>query len=299
MPQPFVLALLQLPAVPVSADHLALAVVAVRDAATKGAQVLVLPELFRTSYFCQTMDPAFMALAEALDGETVQTMQALAAELQVVIVVSLFECAAPGLYFNTAVVIDADGQVLGHYRKSHIPCDPQYEEKFYFTPGDTGFAVFSTRFVRLGVLICWDQWFPEAARETALRGAELIVYPTAIGWIDDEGQAEHARQLDAWVTVQRGHAIANGIYVAACNRVGREVGPASRPELAGGIEFWGNSFVAGPQGELLAQAGSSAAQTVLMSCDRDRLQEVRTMWPFFRDRRIDLYDGASRRWIAR
>lgn len=272
-----------------------MAIAAVRAAVAgrpRGRTIAVLPELFGSAYFCQTMEPGGFSLAEPVPGPTSQTLCAVAAELGCVLVASLFEEAAPGLYFNTAVVIDTDGRLVGKYRKSHIPCDPQYEEKFYFAPGDTGFGVFDTAVARVGVLVCWDQWYPEAARLTAMEGAEVIVYPTAIGGLASEDEAEHARQLEAWVTVQRGHAIANGVYVAAVNRAGREGGPG------GGIDFWGNSFCAGPQGEWLARAGA-APQTLVVTCDRQRMREVRQWWPFFRDRRIDLYGPLTRRFGAK
>lgn len=277
----FRLALLQLAANPRGTDHLELAIAAVRAAAAQGAQICVLPELFRSPYFCQEMDPRHFDLAEAIPGPTTQTLGALAAELGVVIVASLFERAMPGLYYNTTAVLDADGSLLGSYRKAHIPDDPLYCEKFYFAPGDSDFPVFETRFARLGVLICWDQWFPEAARICALKGAEVIVYPTAIGWIASEPADEHARQLDGWKTVQRGHVIANGLYVAAVNRVG----------LEGAIDFWGHSFCAGPQGDLLAEGGDGGPETLHVTCERDRMLDVRNIWPFFRDRRIDAYAG--------
>ncbi len=288
MRPPFTLGLLQLRANASGADQLGSAIAEVRAAAARGAQIVVLPELFRSAYFCQDMEPAHFDLAEAVPGPTTQRLGDLAGELGVVIVASLFEEAAPGLYYNTTAVLDADGSYLGRYRKSHIPNDPLYAEKFYFTPGDEGFRIFETKFAKVGVLICWDQWFPEAARETALRGAEVLVYPTAIGSIDSEPLEEHARQLDAWRTIQRSHAIANGLYVAAVNRVGRE----------GGINFWGHTFCAGPQGEMLAEAGRDEAETLIVRCDRDRSRDVRNWWPFFRDRRPDLYGGLRHRFLA-
>lgn len=290
----FTVALLQLAANADGRDRLAEAVQAVRAAAAQprqGGLICVLPELFRAPYFCQTMDASQFDWAEPIPGPATVALQALAAELQVVIVASLFERVAPGLYANTTAVLDVDGRLAGTYRKSHIPCDPQYEEKYYFAPGDTGFGVIQTAVARLGILICWDQWYPEAARLTAMQGADVLIYPTAIGAIDGEGQEEHARQLDAWQTVQRGHAIANGIFVAAVNRSGREPGPN------GGIEFWGHSFCAGPQGEWLAR-GDGKPQTLLAVCDRRRMEEVRRWWPFFRDRRIDLYGGLTERWLG-
>lgn len=285
--EPIRLAAIQLRANPDDVDFLDLACDRLREAAAAGAQVLVLPELFRGPYFCREMDPKHTARAESIPGATTHRLGSLAAELGVVIVASLFEREMAGLYYNTTVVLDADGSLLGRYRKSHIPDDPLYYEKFYFAPGDSGFGVFHTRFGVIGVLICWDQWYPEAARLTALQGAEILIYPTAIGTIDDEGPAEHARQLDAWVTVQRGHAVANGVYVVAVNRAGREIE----------LDFWGNSFVAGPQGEVIARAGADAEQTLIVDIDRARIGAVRDMWPFFRDRRIDLYGDITRRSI--
>lgn len=282
------IALLQRAANPQDEDHLPAAIEDIRQAAADGARVIVLPELFRGPYFCREMDPRHFDRAEPLDGETVRTLQGLAQSLEVVLVVSFFEACAPGLAFNSCVVLDVDGRIAGHFRKAHIPDDPLYYEKFYFTPGDTPWCVAPTRWGRIGVLICWDQWYPEAARLTAMHGADVIVYPTAIGTIDEEGPEEHARQQDAWITVQRGHAIANGVFVAAINRVGRE------QELT----FWGRSFVAGPQGELLATASPDTPEILHASLDLQRLQEVRRMWPFFRDRRIDAYGDLTRRWLS-
>jgi N-carbamoylputrescine amidase len=270
-------------------DHDALpdAMAEVRKAAALGAQVVVLPELFRAPYFCQTMTPDNFRYAETIPGPSTDALGLLAAELQVVIVASLFERAAPGLYYNTTVVLDADGTCLGKYRKSHIPDDPLYYEKFHFTPGDTGYQVFDTRYARVGVLICWDQWYPEAARITAMLGAEVIVYPTAIGTIDEEGPEQHRMQREAWQTVQRGHAIANGLYVAAVNRVGRE----------GELGFWGHSFACGPQGEFLTDMGAENAGIAVVSCDLRRTEDTRNIWPYFRDRRIDTYAPITRRYI--
>lgn len=282
----FTVGLAQRPANPTNEDRLDDAVAAIVEAAGAGAQIVVLPELFRHRYFCQEMTPDHFALAEPADGPTLAALAPVARAHDVVVVASIFEHVAPGLCFNTALVIDADGTLLGRYRKQHIPDDPLFYEKFYFTPGDEGCAVFETRYARIGVLICWDQWFPEAARLTAMKGAELIVYPTAIGTIDDEGPAEHARQMDAWQTVQRGHAIANGVYVAAVNRVGREQD----------LTFTGGSFACGPQGELLAVASGGTAETAIVTCDRDRIRDVREIWPFFRDRRIDTFGDLTKRW---
>jgi N-carbamoylputrescine amidase len=262
----------------------------IREAAAQGAQLVCLPELFRTQYFCREEKAELFALAESVPGPTTEALAALAAELGVVIIGSVFERRAPGLYHNTAVVLDASGALLGKYRKMHIPDDPLYYEKFYFTPGDLGFPCFETRFGRLATLICWDQWFPEAARLAALAGPDILFYPTAIGWHPSEKERFGAAQLDAWRTVQRGHAIANGVYVAAVNRVGFE-GP---PEE--GLEFWGSSFLAGPFGEILAEASTSDEEILIADCDRRHLETVRRNWPFLRDRRIDAYGGILERW---
>jgi N-carbamoylputrescine amidase len=257
----------------------------VREAAAGGARLVLLQELHNTAYFCQTEDTARFDLAEPIPGPSTQRLAALARETGAVVVASLFERRAAGLYHNTAVVLDADGSLAGAYRKMHIPDDPGFEEKFYFTPGDLGFVPIDTRVGRLGVLVCWDQWFPEAARLMALAGAELLLYPTAIGWDPRDAAEEQARQRDAWVTVQRGHAVANGLPVLVCNRVGTEPHPTGSGP---GIRFWGHSFVAGPQGELLAVAGEDA--TVLRAVvDLGRSEQVRRIWPFLRDRRIDAY----------
>lgn len=284
----FTLGLLQLRANADGGDRLEDGVRAIREAAAQGAQICVLPELFRSPYFCQEMETKHFALAEPIPGPGTRRLGQVAAECGVVVVGSLFERAGVGVYFNTAVVLDADGTLLGKYRKLHIPQDPLYAEKFYFTPGDLPPQVFKTRFGKVGVLVCWDQWYPEVARLLALQGAEVIVYPTAIGSIDSEPAEEHARQLDAWQTVQRGHAIANGVFVAAVNRVGRE----------GDIDFWGHSFAVGPLGEWLVDASQTHAELQIVHCDRDRQAEVRNIWPFFRDRRIDAYVGIDRRFAA-
>jgi N-carbamoylputrescine amidase len=258
----------------------------VRAAAARGANLVVLQELHATPYFCQTEDPACFDLAEPVPGPSTETFAALARELGVVLVTSLFERRAPGLYHNTAAVFDADGSLAGIYRKMHIPDDPGYYEKFYFTPGDLGFTPIDTRVGRLGVLVCWDQWYPEAARMMALAGAELLIYPTAIGYDPNDPADERARQREAWITVQRGHAVANGVPVVSVNRVGFEPDPSG---VGAGAEFWGSSFVAGCQGELLAMAGEEAEEVLVVDLDRDRSERVRRMWPFLRDRRIDHY----------
>jgi N-carbamoylputrescine amidase len=264
---------------------------AARRAAGAGAQIICTQELFRSQYFCQSEDYGRFALAEPIPGPSTRAFQRLARAEGVVVIASLFERRAPGVYHNSAAIIDADGSLLGVYRKMHVPDDPLYYEKFYFTPGDLGFRVWQTRYARIGVLICWDQWYPEAARLTALQGAEILFYPTAIGWHPREKGREGLRQHDAWETIQRGHAIANGCFVAAVNRVGRE-------RLAGdGLEFWGQSFVAGTSGEILAKAGATEEAVVAATLDLGRVEDTRTHWPFLRDRRIDAYGALTRRLI--
>jgi N-carbamoylputrescine amidase len=276
---------------PDPAENLERAVARVREAAQRGAQVVCLPELFRSQYFCQREDVALFDLAESIPGPSTERLAPLAKELQVVIIASLFEKRAPGLYHNTVVVLDADGSNRGLYRKMHIPDDPLFYEKFYFTPGDLGFKSFETAHGRLGTLICWDQWYPEGARLTALTGADILFYPTAIGWHPME-KAEHGpAQASAWQTIQRSHAIANGLFVAAVNRVGHE-GPAG-----GGIEFWGGSFVADPFGIVLAEASRTEEEILVVECDPRRTEEVRRNWPFLRDRRIDAYAPITRRML--
>jgi N-carbamoylputrescine amidase len=263
----------------------------IREAAGRGAQIVCVPELFRSQYFCREEDARFFDLAEAVPGPTVESFSRLARELAVVIIGSIFERRAAGLYHNTALVFDADGLLLGMYRKMHIPDDPLYFEKYYFTPGDLGFRCFDTRYARIAPLVCWDQWYPEAARLAALGGAQVLFYPTAIGWHPAEKQEFGAAQHDAWRTIQRGHAIANGLYVAAVNRVGFE-GPPER-----GLEFWGGSFVADPFGQVLAEAGHEKEETLIVECDPRRIEEVRRNWPFLRDRRIDAYQPILNRVI--
>jgi N-carbamoylputrescine amidase len=273
------------------ADNFARATAGVRAAAARGARIVCLQELFRSEYFCQTEDHAKFALAEPIPGPGTATLGALAAELGVVIVASLFEKRAEGLYHNTAAVLDADGRYLGMYRKMHIPDDPQYYEKFYFAPGDTGFRIFDTAAGRIGVLICWDQWYPEAARLTALRGAQMLFYPTAIGWLPAEKAEYGAAQKDAWTTMQRSHAIANGVFVVAVNRVGHEGQAAPN-----GIDFWGGSFVADPYGAVLGRAGEGE-EVLVVECNLGLTDVARTHWPFLRDRRIDAYSGLTQRYI--
>ncbi len=276
------------------------------DAAKDGAQLVVLQELHTSQYFCQTENTALFDLAETIPGPTSNKLSALAKSLNIVIVGSIFEKRATGIYHNTAVVIESDGSIAGTYRKMHIPDDPGFYEKFYFTPGDaktpnesntrceSGFKPIKTSVGSLGVLVCWDQWYPEAARLMALAGAQLLIYPTAIGWDKNDKDDEQQRQLDAWVTVQRGHAIANNLPVISPNRVGHEPDPSGHTD---GITFWGNSFICGPQGEILSQADSSNEKNLLVDIDMERSEEIRRIWPYFRDRRIDAYDDLTRRYI--
>ena len=268
-----------------------------RQAAGAACHLILLQELHNRDYFCQSEDTTRFDDAEPVPGPTTERLGRLAAELGLVIVGSVFERRSAGLYHNTAVVLDSDGRLAGVYRKMHIPDDPGFYEKFYFTPGDLGFQPVDTAVGRLGVLVCWDQWFPEAARLMTLAGAELLLYPTAIGWDPHDDEAEQQRQLDAWMTVQRGHAIANGIPLAACNRVGFERAPNAAPTTTSdGIRFWGNSFVCGPQGEVLARASADAEELLITEIDLARGEQVRRMWPFLRDRRIDAYGDLVRRW---
>ena len=262
----------------------------IREAVAQGARVICLQELFASAYFCQEEDTRCFDLAEPVPGPTTDRFAAVARELEVVIVVPIFERRTAGLYHNTAAVIDATGEFLGTYRKMHIPDDPQFFEKFYFTPGDLGYPVFETRYARLGVLICWDQWYPEAARLMALGGAEIICYPTAVAWPADGPGPDGDAERDAWRTVQRGHAIANGVWVASVNRVGVE---ASR---AGGLRFWGGSFICDPLGRVVAEA-SDAPAVVVAQCDRGMVEQQRRAWPFLRDRRIDTYEGLRKRFL--
>ncbi len=259
----------------------------VRAAAAKGAEIICLQEMCSTLYFCRSENPELFRYAEEIPGGTTERFAALAKELGVVIILPLFERRAPGLFHNTVAILDADGRYLGKYRKMHIPEDPGFHEKFYFTPGDLGYPVWDTAFGRIGVLICWDQWYPEAARLAAMQGAKILFYPTAIGWLAEEKQALGTAQHNAWETVQKGHAVANGCFVAASNRIGWE----------GNTEFWGQSFVANPYGEIIARTSESKETAEAVVCDLDLLEEFRNIWPFFRDRRIDSYDAILRRWI--
>ncbi len=273
-------------------DNLATSIAGIRELAAQGAELVVLQELHTSRYFCQIEDPALFDLAEPIPGPSCETLSAVARECNVVLMASLFERRAAGLAHNTAVVFERDGSLIGRYRKMHIPDDPGYYEKFYFTPGDLGFEPIDTSVGRLGVLVCWDQWFPEGARLMALAGADVLIYPTAIGWDPNDTVDEQARQRDAWITVQRGHAVANGLPVIACNRVGHEPDPAGGP----GAQFWGSSFVCGPQGEFLARAGEDAVN-LRVDIDLTRAESVRRIWPFLRDRRIDAYAGLTQRYL--
>ncbi len=273
-------------------ENLAKAEWRIREAAGRGAQVICLQELFRSRYFCQEENAELFALAEPIPGPTTTRLGTLASELKVVIIASLFERRAPGLYHNTAVVIGGEGEILGLYRKMHIPDDPLYYEKFYFTPGDLGFPAVDTPFGRIATLVCWDQWYPEAARAAALRGATVLFYPTAIGWHPSEKERQGAAQLDAWRTIQRSHAIASGVYVAVANRTGYEGTPES------GIEFWGSSFIADPFGQVIAEAPADGEALLIAECDTHRVDQVRRNWPFLRDRRIDAYFPLMERWLG-
>ncbi len=273
--------------------NLAASLAGIREAAGRGARLVLLEELHTTRYFCQHEDPACFDRAEPIPGATTERLGRLAAELSVVIVASLFERRAAGLYHNTAVILDRDGSLAGRYRKMHIPDDPGFHEKYYFTPGDLGFTPIDTTVGRLGVLVCWDQWYPEAARLMALAGAQVLLYPTAIGWDPRDEEAERERQRDAWITIQRAHAVANTVPVLVCNRTGDEPDPdGSTP----GIQFWGSSFAAGPQGEILAMAASDRAAVVTVELPLARTEELRRNWPYFRDRRVDAYQDLLRRY---
>lgn len=273
-------------------ENLATTLAAAERAAKDGAQIICTQELFRSQYFCQSEDHKYFALAEPIPGPSTKAFQKVAKKHGVVIVASLFEKRAEGLYHNTAVIIDADGSLLGIYRKMHIPDDPLFYEKFYFTPGDLGFRAWDTKFGRIGVLICWDQWYPEAARLTAMNGAEILFYPTAIGWHPSEKQEYGVNQHMAWETIQRSHAVANGCYVASVNRIGLE-----QPIGGDGLEFWGQSFVAGTSGQILAKASEGKAENLIVPVDLTKVDVTRTHWPFLRDRRIDAYGDLTRRFV--
>ena len=291
MAEKFTVGLIQMSCSPDPQENFAKAEARIREAAKRGAQIVCLQELFRSQYFCREENPDFFELAEPVPGPSTEALSNLAHGLNIALIGSLFERRAAGIYHNTAAVLDADGSLLGKYRKMHIPDDPLYYEKFYFTPGDLGFPNFDTRFARVGVLVCWDQWYPEGARLASLGGANILFYPTAIGWHPSEKQEFGAAQLDAWRTMQRSHAIANGVFVAAVNRVGFE-GPRES-----GIEFWGSSFVADPFGQVIAQASADKEEILVVECDLRLLEEVRRNWPFLRDRRTDAYAPLLERWL--
>jgi N-carbamoylputrescine amidase len=291
MAEKFTVGLIQMSCSTDPRENLAKAEARIQEAAKRGAQIICLQELFRSQYFCREENADLFELAEAIPGPSTDALSKLARSLNVAIIGSLFERRAPGIYHNTAAILDADGSLLGKYRKMHIPDDPLYYEKFYFTPGDLGFPNFDTRFARIGVLVCWDQWYPEGARVSSLGGANILFYPTAIGWHPSEKREFGAAQLDAWRTIQRSHAIANGVFVAAVNRVGCEGTPES------GLEFWGHSFVCDPFGRVLAEASADKEEILIVECDPARSEEVRRNWPFLRDRRIDAYSPILERWL--
>jgi len=273
-------------------ENLKNAINLIEKAARQGAEVICLPELFRSQYFCQTENIDNFNLAETIPGESTNEIGKLAAKLNIEVVVPVFEKRSSGLYHNSIVMIDSDGELKGIYRKMHIPDDPGYYEKFYFTPGDMGYKAFTTNYGKIGTLICWDQWYPEAARLTALQGASIIFYPTAIGWHPDEKEKHGKKQFDSWQTIQRGHAIANGVYVAAANRIGLE-----KAEDSNGIEFWGQSFICNPQGVILAQGSADKEEVIIAEIDLSKIENIRRHWPFFRDRRIDTYGDITKRFI--
>jgi len=286
-PNTITVGLVQMTCAPEPAANMKKAIARIGEAAKRGAQIVCLQELFRSQYFCQTEDIELFKLAETIPGPSTEALCKVARRHKIVIIASLFERRAAGLYHNTAVIIDTDGEITGKYRKMHIPDDPLYYEKFYFTPGDLGFASHDTGFGKIGTLVCWDQWFPEAARLTALSGAQLLFYPTAIGWLPDEDEEMNEAQHQAWETIQRGHAIANGVYVVAVNRVGAE----------GKLKFWGQSFVVDPFGRIVARASADKEEILIVECDLDLLERTRQNWPFLRDRRIESYQGLSFRFL--
>jgi N-carbamoylputrescine amidase len=296
MSDKFVLGLIQMHCTKDAAENLERISDKIREAALRGAQIVCTHELFRGEYFCRTEDAALFDLAEPVPGATSEVLSRVARENKVVVVASLFERRAAGIYHNTCAILDADGSFLGKYRKMHIPDDPLYYEKFYFTPGDLGFPNFDTLYGRIGVQICWDQWYPEGARLVALQGAQVIFYPTSIGWHPAEKQEFGAAQLDAWRTIQRAHAIANGVYVAVVNRVGSEGNPQAGDP---GIEFWGNSFVADPFGQVVAEASNDKEEILVVECDPSKSEDTRRNWPFLRDRRVDAYEPILSRWLGK
>ena len=294
MANKFTIGLVQMKCTANAGQNLARAAGKIREAAARGAQIISLHELFHGEYFCRTEDPELFNMAESVPGPTTEILAQIAKEKKVALVVSLFERRAPGVYHNSCAVLDADGTFLGKYQKMHIPDDPLYYEKFYFTPGDLGFPNFDTRYARIGVQICWDQWYPEGSRITALGGAQVIFYPTSIAWHPHEKSQFGAAQLDAWRTIQRGHAIANGVYTAVVNRVGFE----GKPEKGDpGLEFWGNSFVADPFGQVISEASNDKEEILVVECDPAKSEETRRNWPFLRDRRIDAYQPILNRWL--
>jgi len=298
LPDKFRVGLVQMSATPDPDKNLQRAIDRLHQAQAKGAQIVCLPELFQTQYFCQREDAALFDLAEPIPGPTTARLSEVAKQLRIVLIASLFERRAAGVYHNTAVMIDADGSLRGIYRKMHIPDDPLYYEKFYFTPGDLGFKAFDTQVGRVGTLVCWDQWYPEGARLTALQGAHVLFYPTAIGWHPDEKEHFGEAQFDAWQTIQRAHAIANGVYVAVVNRVGFEEGDVRGNKAAGkGLEFWGGSFLADPFGRVIAQASHDKEEILVGDVDLRALEDIRRNWPFLRDRRIDAYAPITSRLI--
>jgi N-carbamoylputrescine amidase len=295
----FTIGVVQMSCTPEPDENLERAIAHIREAAKQGAQLICLPELFLTQYFCQREDHTLFDLAEPIPGPTTHRLGDVARELKVTIIASLFERRAPGLYHNTAAIIDTGGKVDGVYRKMHIPDDPLYYEKFYFTPGDLGFKAFEADFGKFGTLVCWDQWYPEGARLTAAQGANVLFYPTAIGWHPDEKAQYGEAQYDAWRTIQRSHAIANGVYVAVPNRVGFETGNIRGDEASGnGLEFWGGSFVADPFGQVIAQAPHDKEAVLVAEVDIRRMEDVRRNWPFWRDRRVDAYSGITQRFLV-
>jgi N-carbamoylputrescine amidase len=296
MPEKFTIGLIQMRSAKDAEENLTRVSAKIREAADRGAQIVCTHELFRSEYFCRTEDAELFNLAEPVPGPATEALAKIAKEKKIAIVASLFERRAAGIYHNTCAVLDADGSLLGKYRKMHIPDDPLYYEKFYFTPGDLGFPNFDTRYGRIGVQICWDQWYPEGARMVALQGAQVIFYPTSIGWHPKEKAEFGAAQLDAWRTIQRGHAIANGVYVAAVNRVGFEGNPAAGDP---GIEFWGGSFVADPFGKIVAEAANDKEEVLVVECDPAKSEDTRRNWPFLRDRRIDAYEPILSRWLGK
>ena len=295
----FTVGIVQMSCTPEPQENLERAIAHIREAAKQGAQLICPPELFQTQYFCQREDHSLFDLAEPIPGPTTKRLGDIARDLKVTIIASLFERRAPGLYHNTAAIIDSGGKVDGVYRKMHIPDDPLYYEKFYFTPGDLGFKAFEGDFGKFGTLVCWDQWYPEGARLTAAQGANVLFYPTAIGWHPDEKAQYGEAQYDAWRTIQRGHAIANGVYVAVPNRVGFETGNIRGNEAPGkGLEFWGGSFIADPFGQVIAQAPHDKEAVLVAEIDIQRLEDVRRNWPFWRDRRVDAYAGITQRFLV-